>query len=257
MGTILFDVQHQVWSQTERAILKMGSQRDSSMKSLAPDAIAHEMAVYKMWARSHAAAVRTAGETGDGTSVGLFIPLPESLAKQYPTKDKDTSPAHTTFLYVGNVTKDQEKLLVDALHVFFAGVGPVRAALGELDHFMNHDAKVVFSRIRFSRDLNPLRDTLREYLTDLGFEIADSFPRWNPHVTVAYIGHNENLKLIAPSGTWDFDGIELWGLSQKHEISFGMGAPLRMSPAPEIGSRRMARIMEKRGNAARLRHRWG
>jgi len=35
--------------------------------------------------------------------IGVFVPLPADLAKQYPKKVDDPSPAHVTFLYVGDV----------------------------------------------------------------------------------------------------------------------------------------------------------
>ena len=202
---------------------------------------------------------KTAAQTGDGKSVGLFIPLPEELAAQYPTKEKDTSPPHATFLYIGEVPKAKEKDLLEVLSAAFSKQGPVHASLGELDRFMNVDAKVVFSRLRFSRDLSKFRDQVREDLESAGFEVADSFLRWNPHVTIEYMDHADEWEGTPPTGSWSFNGMDLWGLPKKHEIEFG-GLPKvddTMNPGPEIGSRRRARIMAKRANAALLRHRWG
>lgn len=201
---------------------------------------------------------RVAAQTGDGTSVGLFIPLPEDLAGQFPKKEEDPSPAHTTFLYIGRVEKAREQALLDALEGAFEELGSVRAVLNGVDRFVNQKSKVVFSRIRFSRDLSQIRERVWRALEDAGFEVEDSFPRYNPHTTLEYFSdHHDVWEGVPPVGAWDFNSIELWGLSKKHVIPFGEAKALPVPAPPEIGSRRMARIMAKRASAAMLRHRWG
>ena len=200
---------------------------------------------------------KTAAVTGNGTSVGLFIPLPAELATQYPEKEEDSSPAHVTFLYIGEVAKADEPKFVEALERAFQQIkGPVEAVIGEPDRFMNQDNKVVFSRVRFSEDLHQLRDEIRESLEHQGVEVGDSFPRWNPHITIEYMGHGDEWEGEPPTGRWAFDSIEVWGLSKKHVIPFGERIDLTPQRGPEIGQRRMARIMEKRARAALQRKNW-
>ena len=109
-----------------------------------------------------------------------------------------------------------------------------------------------------------MRDRIWKALEEAGFEVADSFPRYNPHTTIDYMGHDEGWKGKAPEGSWSFSSIELWGLPKKHDIPFATSLPAELDPltpayakiTPEIGERRMARIMEKRANSALLRQRW-
>ena len=222
-----------------------------------------EVEVVDEWTEVHVSpkrglrATRTAAQTGDGTGVGLFFPLPEDLAKQFPKKEEDSSPAHITFLYLGEVPKDATQDLLTALERAFSEVdAPVRAVLNGMDHFMNQDAKVVFSRIRFNKDLSAIREQIWKSLEDSGFEVADSHPRYNPHTTIAYLGHDENLKMIAPAGSWDIDSVEVWGLPKKYTIPFGEKVIVK-DPVLEHGQVRMARIEAKRAAASRLRERWG
>jgi tRNA nucleotidyltransferase/poly(A) polymerase/DNA topoisomerase IB/2'-5' RNA ligase len=210
--------------------------------------------VKKMEAKSEG---KTAAVTGNGSEVGLFIPLPKDLASQYPSKGEDSSPQHVTFIYIGKVEKGRQKALLEVLKGAFAGVDkPVQAALGELDQFLNPDSKIVFSRIQFSRDMGLIKDKIKEKLEDAGFEVADSYPRYNPHTTIAYLEPGDDFEMDAPTGSWQFSGIELWGLPKKYTIPFGEKV-LVERPPPQIGVQRVARIMKKRAAAIELRKKWG
>lgn len=203
--------------------------------------------------------VKTAAVTGDGSSAGLFIRLPEALGAQYPKKAKDPSPAHVTFLYLGEVEKKDETKVLEALASAFQSVeGPVEAVIGEPDRFMNQGGKVVFSRVRFSKDLSRVRDAIREDLESQGITVEDSFPRWNPQITIEYMDFGDVWKGTPPSGRWSFDSIEVWGLSKMHTIHFGKkeGIPGPSRLSPEIGQRRMARLMAKRAQMALQRKNW-
>lgn len=158
-------------------------------------------------------------KTGDGSDVGFFIPLPEDLALQFPSLgDKDKSPPHVTFLYVGAVSKwEQERFLQVAQEALAGFTEPVRAALGEMDYFVDpaKGRRVAVLPVRFSQDLSKLRDKLRGKFRDAGFQVEDSFPQvYRPHVTLAYLdGFDTPYEGFRPEGGWVFSGVEVWGLS--------------------------------------------
>jgi 2'-5' RNA ligase len=165
--------------------------------------------------------------TGDGGSVGLFIPLPAELAAQYPSLgDEDSSPPHVTLLYVGEVTPDQEEQFLHLVaEVLAAEPGPIKAWTAEVDKFSHPDKgrEVFFTPIRFSRDVGTIRDRLSSALTDAGFTIKNSFPlAFSPHTTLAYV---DGLDMVwdgeVPNGAWEFNSIQVWGLPGDHEIGLG------------------------------------
>jgi 2'-5' RNA ligase len=180
----------------------------------------------------------TGKKDGDGSDVGFFIPLPEVLAKQFPSLgSKDKSPPHTTFLFVGEVPKEKETLFLDvSSRVLSEMRHAVTGVLYGPDYFMNpgKNQKVALMRVRFDQALAELRWKLRDALMDAGFQIQDSFPLvYQPHVTLAYMeGLDTKYTGNVPVGQWSFNNIEVWGLSQVHSIVFG-------SQANKIASRYM------------------
>lgn len=166
-------------------------------------------------------------KTGDGHGVGFFIPLPSSLASAFPSLgSEDKSPAHSTFLYVGKIEKDQEAEFLAATRGVFDDLrGPVRGSLDELEHFV-HPAKerqVGVMTVRFSHDLADFRWRLRDRLITAGFQVDDSFPLiYRPHVTLEYMeGLDSKYDGKIPQGWWEFNSIEIWGLPELHTIPFG------------------------------------
>lgn len=202
--------------------------------------------------------LRKASIVGDGTGVGLFFPLPKDLASQFPTKEEDTSPPHVTFLYVGGVPKARQQEFLGVLERAFLDVDKeVSASLDGLDCFVNPPkGKVVFSRIRFSRDLSNLRDRVKASLEEAGFEVGDHFPRYNPHTTIEYLEDLQGVwKGVPPVGSWNFNSVDVWGLPKRYVIPFGEKVSLR-DPVPEIGLRRVASLNEKRAQVSRVCARW-
>ena len=166
-------------------------------------------------------------KTGDRTGVGFFIPLSPELASQFPDLgEQDQSSPHTTFLYVGEVTAEREdEFLAVTSKVFESIRGPVTGYLTDLDYFTQpqKEQRVALMRVRFSHDLAGLRWRLRDALLEAGFAVDDYFPLvYSPHVTLAYMPGLEAVYTEdPPKGTWDFEGIEIWGLPQLHTVKFG------------------------------------
>ena len=153
--------------------------------------------------------------TGDGKHhVGVFIPLPASLAKQYPKKAEDSSPAHVTFFYMGAVPQERHKEFGEILRGFFAQEpGPVRARISEVDYFQTPTGRVAYSKVIFSKDMGAMKDRLRSRLEDEGFEVQDSHPlAYTPHITLAYLDDpHQTWDGETPEGSWTFTDLELWG----------------------------------------------
>jgi len=172
-----------------------------------------------------------AKQTGDGKSVGLFIPLPENLAKLFPPRSpEDKSPPHVTFLIIGDVPKDKQDEMVEAIRRecrTFAG--PVRADLGPVEYFV-HPAKeqrVAYLKVLFSKYLAEWRDQIHSAMVDLGLNpVADFSPLvYRPHTTLAYLdGLYSVYDGEVPAGTWLFNELEIWGLPKRYTIPFGLEA---------------------------------
>lgn len=178
-------------------------------------------------------------KTGKGKGVGFFIPLPLDEAAKFPSLgDQDKSPSHVTFLYVGDVTPEEEpKLLSVARNVFrsFAR-GPVRAHSLPVEYFV-HPAmgrRVAVVPWQFDKDLAGLRWKLRDALQDAGFKVEDSFPLvYRPHTTLRYCESlQEEYKGSVPVAGWSFDAVEIWGLPYLYRIPFGEGCSVRVAGAP-------------------------
>jgi len=164
-------------------------------------------------------------KTGDGTEVGLFIPLPRDLAAQFPSLGgEDKSPPHVTVLYVGDCPETRIPLFLRICRATLARFDrPVRAKIEPLDYFEHPDKgrRVAITPIRFDRDMGQLKELLRENLVDSGFEIKDGFPIYRPHTTLAYLdGLDSKYEGEVPKGAWMCKDVEVWGLPKAYRISF-------------------------------------
>jgi len=153
---------------------------------------------------------------GDGTSVGLFIPLPLHLARKFPTLiPDDHSPSHVTLLYIGEVTDpDDQKRLVEVLRKICGRWywKDAKATLGEISSFENGERVVPHMQVEFSRDFASFRRLIKQELAQEGFKPEDKFVEYQPHVTLDYLGPDEEWGGKTPKGSWTFNRIEVWGL---------------------------------------------
>lgn len=153
---------------------------------------------------------------GDGTSVGLFIPLPVHLAKKFPTLiPDDHSPSHVTLLIIGEVTEPEEqKRLVEVLQKICSRWywKDAKATLGEISAFDHGHQVVPHMEVKFSRDFASFRRLLKQELAQEGFKPSDKYVEFQPHVTLDYLPPGEEWEGKTPKGSWTFDKIEVWGL---------------------------------------------
>lgn len=171
--------------------------------------------------------------TGDGSSVGLFLPLPASLASQFPSLGaEDPSPPHVTLLYVGKVPAEKEELFVaTVLSVLSRQPGPIVGTLSEPDFFVHpeKDQRVWYSRVHFSKDVAEVRDRLWLALEDAGFDVQHSFPlAFFPHATLAYepdAHSHAPWKGPVPRGSWEISSVAVWGLREPYDVMLGTFEP--------------------------------
>lgn len=176
---------------------------------------------------SQRVAKATGTKTGDGESVGLFIPLPKDLAVKFPSLgENDTSPSHVTFLYIGDFKgKAQQDKLVEVLKDCCHRWWPLcEARLGKLEYFDHPDKnrRVPHVSVEFDKDLAGFKHRVKQELTDAGITVGDKFPEYKPHVTLAYLpGMNGEWDGPVPQGSWKFDEMEVWGLPEVHKVKLG------------------------------------
>lgn len=173
-------------------------------------------------------------QTGDASRVWLGFPLPDMLASYRPSlAPYDDSPAHVTWLAVGDVRGREDELLALVRRaVQTDDVLPVRMNLAlPVDSLINRRGqRVHYQAITGDGGVWALHDARRK-LVDLlrveGFPIADVSPDdWMPHLTLAYQddpdapfcwGHLE--------GSWTVRDLHVWGLSNETVIPLGPPLP--------------------------------
>jgi len=166
---------------------------------------------------------------GDGSSVGLFIPLPRRLARKFPSlHPEDSSPSHVTLMFLGEI-KDpaEQKRLVQTLQKEMGSWwDDATATLGPMGIFENDGNTIPHAKVDFDRDFRGLRSKLKVVLESAGFPVDSTHADYKPHVTMGYFpsGEWDQDKVRVPTGTWTFDCFEVWGLPKVYRIPFNGGA---------------------------------
>lgn len=160
---------------------------------------------------------------GDGSSAGIFIPLPKHLARKFPSlHPQDGSPSHVTLMILGEIKDpEQQATAVTTIQNIMKSWWPtVEASLGDLAEFHHEDKTVQHLQVSFDRDMTGLRLRLRQALEDAGIPVDTRFASYQPHVTLQY-SSGDPYKGRKPKGTWKFDRFEIWGLPKVYRIPFG------------------------------------
>jgi 2'-5' RNA ligase len=158
--------------------------------------------------------------------VGLFIPLPRYLARQYPSQGRegeDESPPHLTFCYIGDFDDDKKDELVATAKRIAQAIPPLELELKPLATFQNPEGQTILHNPVAGRNLHEAHYATRKALERRGFEPDDKFPRYKPHVTIEYVDQGDEPKLgkLNPTGRWRADAVELWGLGDPIPIPLG------------------------------------
>ena len=238
------------WAKKVKKQMEDADKREEASKKASPLSLIRDYGsqLREDWGPTLPENSKVASEAGAGTSVGVFIPLPEELAQQFPSLEQDPSPPHVTFLYVGNV-KGKEDLFGNVVRDFFAKErGPILARLSGVDYFTTQEGRVAYTRVHFSTDMGAMRDRLSSRLEDEGFVVESRFPlAYSPHVTLEYSKDPDfKWRGVVPEGSWAFRTVAVWGLSKVSEIPLG----------PETTSEALLRIQQKRQASRSLRQEW-
>ena len=124
--------------------------------------------------------------------VGVFIPLPEDLAAQFPSKDEDTSKPHITLLYVGELDPSRVSDLKDAVAAVARTRAPFTVIIEDYGEFQNDEGKTIPHMIPRMKggfgDLAGLHEQLKRAVFE-GEEIPIKHRPgpFKPHVTLAYL----------------------------------------------------------------------
>lgn len=162
-------------------------------------------------------------------STGLFIRIPEEIANQFPDDrlEKDDSPTHITFLYIGKNYSDEEKdKMIGVIHRVVSEMPSCKAILNGVDYFQQDNTVIPHIKIKFEPDIRAWKNKVWQALEKEGFDIEDGFFDYNPHSTLAYIedvSEDEEYEWtgVVPTGEFEVKEIELWGLEKDHKFHLG------------------------------------
>lgn len=164
--------------------------------------------------------------TGDGTKVGLFLPLPASFDRLFPLKDEDGSAAHLTYLIIGEVPEDQREEVLDILRDEISAVnGPVRITANEIGYFDNKKGQKIAHLVPeiSESSLEEARVRIIERLRAIGIEPKDyGTDKWKPHITLGYLEPDEEWEEDIPEVDFHAAELELWGWPEAVSLPFGM-----------------------------------
>ena len=151
-------------------------------------------------------------------SAGVFVVVPDGLARQFPYKPNDTSPPHVTLLYIGPTSYDQitEVREVVAKTALELEVLPCRARFGELGYFEQSDGRrVAWVAVEFEPALDEYHVALREALMAEGVMVQHRDGPWVSHATLAYLEPGEEFEGRVPVGEWTVERFEVWHGEQR------------------------------------------
>jgi len=133
--------------------------------------------------------------TEKNKDVGVFIPIPADLSKQFPENAQDTSPKHITLLYIGNVNPLFENKLKEVVQTVCQQFRPFKIKIGKKQRrfFDNNGDKTSHFPI-FSRKLKEFNSVLRQELLRNHIAVDSKHPEYNPHITVEKIKEGERPK---------------------------------------------------------------
>jgi len=146
--------------------------------------------------------------------VGLFIRLPDDLAKQFPRggRGDDESPPHLTLLYYGDADPVGVEKFGDAVRPVLLSSPSMRLRLGPVASFKNQDGQTVRHCPVYGKGLQRLFDALKKALAVAGDGWKPTYSSFKPHVTLEYVEPGEEPRISSsPKGEWIAEACELWG----------------------------------------------
>lgn len=157
--------------------------------------------------------------------VGLFLPLPERLARQYPPEGKageDTSPPHLTLVYIGDVDDGKVEELREVLSRIVQAVPPMDLRLLPPTTFQNEEGQTILHSPVAGPQLEQAHNALKGALQRRGFDVKH-YDEFKPHVTIEYIdpGERSKFRYLAPQGRWRADSVGFWVGEDRQMLPLG------------------------------------
>ena len=154
-----------------------------------------------------------------GEKVGLFIAVPDHIAAQFKNDAKskeDTSPAHITLLYIGNLPAMFEEKLSEVVEAVCGDFKSFDVKLGKVRKFTNAEGQKVFHSPIKSNKLQKLHEKLKIEFQFAQLPFSLKYPKFKPHITIEYVdpGHTRRFPEICPEGCWTVDSVWVWGTKQ-------------------------------------------
>ena len=147
----------------------------------------------------------------DHPLAGVFAVLPAHLARQFPWKPEDPTPPHVTLLHVGPTACEQINAVREVAAQMTAGVLPLSARLGPLEHFDQRDGRrVAYVAVEFGEDMTALSKQMREELQRRGVMVTVADRPTVMHATLAYLAPGEEYEGPVPVGEWTVERFEVW-----------------------------------------------
>lgn len=154
-------------------------------------------------------------QTGDGKEVGFFFRAPKIIDEERGSLGEiDESPAHITFLYIGELDEDTYDKFYEVSEKFFKTIdGPIEFVLDDkVSVFENDDYWVAHQKVKIPEVLFKARSELKDKLEESGINVGDKWDEYDPHMTLKYMMPGYKYEDDPIKGEWIVFGVESWGL---------------------------------------------
>lgn len=141
--------------------------------------------------------------------MGVFLKLPEKLAKDFPALESDGSPPHVTVLYIGNVDAARKDDVIETIEKVCSTYEPMEVWVGGLAYFENPKGEQIAHSMVEAKGLAGLSRDIWDAVMRLGVKVEHSFPDYTPHVTLQY-GTKRDYKGETPEGNFKCTELEIW-----------------------------------------------
>jgi 2'-5' RNA ligase len=155
---------------------------------------------------------------------GIFVKLPREIARQFPVKSDDPSPAHITLCILdGSITGVEEKLVAIVQEVC-RQFKPFVVKLGKVKKFDNAEGEMIIHSAVKSGKLLRFHEALKQTLRANQVSVDSKYPDYVPHITIGKAKTRKEaraLKENQPQGEFMVSEIWIWGGRQPQLITLG------------------------------------
>jgi 2'-5' RNA ligase len=162
----------------------------------------------------------------EGSSVGVFIVLPDDIAEQYPEDGKegeDSSPPHITAFYIGMLPSHFNEKALKTIYDVAKATKPFHVKLSKPKKFQNDYGQTIWHSPVVSKRLKDFNAALKHAFMQDHVPFDNKWPEFKPHVTIEYVDEGEKARYrkVKPAGKWKVDTLWVWGMNEPHLIPLG------------------------------------